>query len=213
MVLLANMSIETIITVYISQLGVHYERLATLAGIVMACSAFGSMLTAAKLGALADRIGAWNVIIGCLILTGLAMLPQAYVTHWWQLAILRGAMGMAIAGLLPSVAKLVRHLVADNESGKMLGYLQSAQFSGQVIGPILGGQIGIHFGLHWVFFVTGSRFSPVRRLVNGPKQPTIDTVNGARQAVGLCYDKPDRAIFKSTRRAVGSRNSVMDHSK
>jgi len=155
MVLLANMSIEPIITVYISQLGVRYERLATVAGIVMACSAFGSMLTAAKLGALADRIGAWNVIIGCLILTGLAMLPQAFVRHWWQLAVLRGAMGMAIAGLLPSVAKLVRHLVADSESGKMLGYLQSAQFSGQVIGPILGGQIGIHFGLHWVFFVTG----------------------------------------------------------
>jgi DHA1 family multidrug resistance protein-like MFS transporter len=154
MVLLANMSIEPIITVYISQLGVPHERLATIAGVVMACSAFGSMLTAAKLGALADRIGAWNVIIGCLIATALAMLPQAWVTQWWQLAALRGVMGMAIAGLLPSVAKLVRHSVKDNQSGKMLGYLQSAQFSGQVIGPVLGGQIGVHFGLHWVFFVT-----------------------------------------------------------
>jgi MFS family permease len=154
MVLLANMSIEPIITVYISQLGVAHERLATIAGVVMACSAFGSMLTAAKLGALADRIGAWNVIIGCLVVTALAMLPQAYVTHWWQLAALRGVMGMSLAGLLPSVAKLVRNSVKDNQSGKMLGYLQSAQFSGQVIGPVLGGQIGVHFGFHWVFFVT-----------------------------------------------------------
>jgi MFS family permease len=67
---------------------------------------------------------------------------------------LRGVMGMAIAGLLPSVAKLIRNSVKDNQSGKMLGYLQSAQFSGQVIGPVLGGQIGVHFGFHWVFFMT-----------------------------------------------------------
>jgi DHA1 family multidrug resistance protein-like MFS transporter len=38
----------------------------------------------------------------------------------------------------------------------MLGYLQSAQFSGQVVGPIIGGAIAVHLGLHAVFFVTGS---------------------------------------------------------
>jgi MFS family permease len=156
MVLLANMSIEPIITVYIAHLNVPTDRLARTAGIVMACSAFGSILTAARLGALADRIGSWNVIIGCLVATGLVMVPQAFVTHWWQLAALRGLMGMTIAGLLPSIAKLVRHSVDDRNSGKMLGYLQSAQFSGQVVGPLIGAQIGVHIGLHSVFFVTGS---------------------------------------------------------
>jgi MFS family permease len=156
MVLLANMSIEPIITVYIGQLGVPVDHLARTAGIVMASSALGSMLTAARLGALADRVGSWNVIIGCLLATGLLMVPQAFVTHWWQLAVLRGLMGMTIAGLLPAIAKLVRHSVEDRNSGKMLGYLQSAQFSGQVIGPLIGGQIGAHIGLHAVFFVTGS---------------------------------------------------------
>ena len=155
MVLLANMSIEPIITVYISHLSVPTNELARTAGIVMACSALGSMLTAARLGALADRIGGWNVITACLVLTGLVMVPQAFVTHWWQLAALRGLMGMTLAGLLPSIAKLVRHSVADHESGKMLGYLQSAQFSGQVVGPLIGGVIGVHLGLHAVFFVTG----------------------------------------------------------
>jgi DHA1 family multidrug resistance protein-like MFS transporter len=156
MVLLANMSIEPIITVYIAQLGVPAGRLATVAGIVMACSAFGSMLTAARLGALADRIGGWNVIIGCLIATGVVMVPQAFVTHWWQLAVLRGLMGMTLAGLLPSIAKLVRHAVDERESGKMLGYLQSSQYAGQVIGPLIGGVIGVHIGMRWVFFMTGA---------------------------------------------------------
>jgi MFS family permease len=156
MVLLANMSIEPIITVYIGQLGVPTDHLARTAGIVMASSALGSMLTAARLGALADRVGSWNVIIGCLLATGLVMVPQAFVTQWWQLALLRGLMGMTIAGLLPSIARLVRHSVDERNSGKTLGYLQSAQFTGQVIGPLIGGVIGAHFGLHEVFFVTGS---------------------------------------------------------
>jgi MFS family permease len=156
MVLLANMSIEPIITVYIGHLGVANEHLARTAGFVMAASAFGSMLTAARLGALADRIGAWKVIIGCLIATGLVMVPQAWVTQWWQLALLRGLMGMTLAGLLPSIAKLVRHSVEEHNSGKTLGYLQSAQFSGQVIGPLIGGQIGAHVGLRAVFLVTGT---------------------------------------------------------
>jgi DHA1 family multidrug resistance protein-like MFS transporter len=155
MVLLANMSIEPIITVYIGQLGVPHAHLARVAGIVMAASALGSVLTAPRLGALADRVGSWNVIIGCLIATALVMLPQAFVTHWWQLALLRGVMGMTIAGLLPSIAKLVRQSVDESQSGTTLGYLQSAQFSGQVIGPLIGGQIGAHVGLQPVFFVTG----------------------------------------------------------
>jgi MFS family permease len=156
MVLLANMSIEPVITVYIAHLGVPKTTLSRVAGIVMASSALGSVLTAARLGALADRIGSWNVIIGCLLATGLVMVPQAFVTHWWQLAILRGLMGMTIAGLLPAIAKLVRHSVDERESGKMLGYLQSAQFTGQVAGPLLGGLIGAHIGLSSVFFVTGA---------------------------------------------------------
>jgi MFS family permease len=156
MVLLANMSIEPVITVYIGQLGVSADHVARMAGIVMAASAFGSMLTAARLGALADRIGSEKVIIGCLVATVAVLVPQAFVKQWWELAILRGLMGMTLAGLLPSISREVRHAVADHNSGKTLGYLQSAQFSGQVIGPLIGGQVGAHVGLRAVFFVTAS---------------------------------------------------------
>jgi DHA1 family multidrug resistance protein-like MFS transporter len=144
----------------------------------MACSALGSILTAARLGALADRVGSWNVITGCLVLTGIVMVPQAFVTQWWQLAVLRGLMGMTIAGLLPAIAKLIRQSVAEHNSGKILGYLQSAQFSGQVIGPLIGGQIGAHFGLHHVFLVTGALLV-VCAGVNGWIRSRVDTLQSA----------------------------------
>lgn len=156
MVLLANMSIEPIITVYIGQLGVPRDHLACTAGLVMAASAFGSMLTAARLGALADRVGSNRVIIGCLAITAVVMVPQAFVTQWWQLAVLRGLMGMSMAGLLPSVAKRVRALVADHHAGKTLGYLQSSTYAGQVVGPLIGGQVGAWIGLREVFFITAT---------------------------------------------------------
>ncbi|MFP3563471.1 MFS transporter [Paraburkholderia sp. SIMBA_030] len=107
MVLLANMSIEPVITVYVGSLGVRADHVTRIAGVVMACSALGSMLTAARLGALADRIGGWNVIIGCLVLTGLAMIPQAFVAQWWQLGGLRMLMGMTLAGLLRATLSVV----------------------------------------------------------------------------------------------------------
>lgn len=156
MVLFSNMSIEPIITVYIGQLGVPRAQLSTIAGIVMASSALGSVLTASRLGALADRLGAWRVIIGCLVATAIVMIPQAFVTNWWTLAILRGLMGMTVAGLLPAIGKLVRQATKEHQSGKMLGYLQSAQFAGQVTGPLIGGQIGVHVGMRAVFFVTSA---------------------------------------------------------
>lgn len=156
MVLLANMSIEPIITVYIGQLGIPHDHLARTAGMVMAASAFGSMLTSARLGALADRIGSGRVVVGCLLVTAAIMLPQAFVSQWWQLALLRGLMGMSMAGLLPAVAKRIRALVAEHKTGKTLGYLQSSTYAGQVVGPLIGGQIGAWVGLRDVFFVTAA---------------------------------------------------------
>ncbi|BDD94175.1 MFS transporter [Pandoraea sp. NE5] len=178
MVLLANMSIEPIITVYIGQLGVDSAHLTRVAGVVMASSALGSMLTAARLGALADRVGSWRVIVGCLVATALVMVPQAFVTAWWQLAALRVLMGMTLAGLLPAIGKLARHSVGERNTGKMLGYLQSAQFSGQVIGPVVGGQIAVAFGLPSVFFMTAVLLLACSLLANGARTRTAE---GARR--------------------------------
>jgi DHA1 family multidrug resistance protein-like MFS transporter len=154
MVLVANMSIEPIITLYVAQLGAGADSLTKVAGGVMAASALGSVLTAPLLGRLADRHGAAKVIVGCLVATALVMLPQALVQHWWQLAVLRVAMGMSLAGLLPAITKQVRLTAPAGGSGRLLGYLQSAQFSGQVVGPMIGAWVGGYWGMRQVFVAT-----------------------------------------------------------
>jgi MFS family permease len=156
MLMFANMSIEPIITVYVAQLVPDAGHVALMAGLVMAASALASILAAPRLGRLADRIGAWNVVIFCLGASALLLIPQAFVTDAWQLVILRFLMGLALAGLLPSVTSLIRHSVPDTVTGGVLGYSQSAQYLGQITGPLAGAALGAHFGMRAVFFATSA---------------------------------------------------------
>jgi MFS family permease len=153
LLMLAAMSIEPIITVYVAQL-VPEESVVFTAGLVMAASAVGSVLAAPKLGRLADRVGPWNLVIGSLVVCGLLLVPQAFVTNAWQLIGLRFLMGMSLAGLLPSINATIRHNVPAGGAGMILGYSTSAQYAGQVLGPLAGGFAGGHFGMRSVFLAT-----------------------------------------------------------
>lgn len=153
LVLLANMSIEPIITVYVGQF-VPAQSVVFDAGLVMAASAVGSILAAPWLGRLADRVGPWRVITACLLTCAGLLVPQAFVTSLWQLIGLRFLMGLALAGLLPSVGAMLRRSVPTGAAGTILGYNTSAQYAGQVVGPLLGGFIGGHVGMRAVFLAT-----------------------------------------------------------
>ena len=142
LLMLANMSIEPIITVYVAQLVPDQERVTMVAGIVMSAAALGSILSASRLGKLADRIGHWPVIAGALGIAALLLIPQAFVINSWQLIILRFLMGVSLGGLLPCIAAVIRHSVPDSAAGNILGLSTSSQFIGQVIGPLLGGFVG-----------------------------------------------------------------------
>lgn len=154
LLMLANMSIEPIITVYVATLLDDPQRVTMMAGLVMSAAALGSILSASRLGKLADRVGHWNVIVGCLAVSALLLIPQAFVTSGWQLVVLRFFMGLSLGGLLPCIASVIRHNVPERVAGNMLGYSTSAQYTGQVAGPLLGGFVGGHIGMRAVFLGT-----------------------------------------------------------
>ena len=152
----ATMSIEPIISVYVGPLVPPGGDATFASGLVMAASALGGILAAPPLGRLADRAGAWRVVTGCLAASGLLVIPQAFVTAAWQLIGLRFLLGVALAGLLPSVIATLRRSVPEAMAGTMLGYAVSAQFAGQVAGPLLGGFVAAHVGLRAVFGLTAA---------------------------------------------------------
>lgn len=156
MLMFANMSIEPIITVYVRTLVHDTGQVTFVAGLVMSAAALGSIVSASRLGKLADRVGHSTVITVALGVAALLLIPQAFVTAGWQLILLRFLMGVALGGLLPCIAAMVRHSVPDHFVGSVLGYSVSAQFAGQVAGPLVGGFIGGHIGMRAVFLGTSA---------------------------------------------------------
>jgi MFS family permease len=153
LLMFANMSIEPIITIYVGQL-VEPVRVTMVAGLAMSAAALGSILSASRLGKLADRVGHWQVIIGALVVSALLLIPQAFVTAGWQLVALRFLLGLALGGLMPCVTSIIRHSVPDAIVGRVLGFATSSQFAGQVAGPLMGGFVGGHIGMRAVFLAT-----------------------------------------------------------
>jgi MFS family permease len=149
----ANMSIEPIITLYVGQL-VEPSRVTFVSGLAMSAAALGAILSAARLGKLADRIGHWPVVTVTLAISALLLIPQAFVTAGWELVVLRFLLGLALGGLMPCVTSIVRHSVPDAVVGRVLGYTTSSTYFGQVAGPILGGFVGGHIGMRAVFLGT-----------------------------------------------------------
>lgn len=156
LLMIANMSIEPIITLYVRQLVFEESRVTFFAGLIMSAGALGSIISASWLGRIADQAGHSKVIIGMLIIAGILLIPQAYVTSVWQLIVLRFLMGLALGGLMPCIITVIRHQVPNHFIGTVLGYTISVQYAGQVIGPLIGGFVSGLMGMHFVFLATSA---------------------------------------------------------
>lgn len=154
LLIFASMSIEPIITLYVGEFVQGDHQITLIAGLVMSAAALGTVLAAPRLGRLADRVGHWRVLTGGLVVSGLLLIPQAFITAAWQLVLLRFLMGMALGGLMPCITAIIRHNVPGSQVGRMLGYSTSAQYIGQVSGPLFGGLVGGAFGMRPVFLAT-----------------------------------------------------------
>ena len=151
-------SIEPIVTVYVTQLtkGTAATHVALLAGLAFSASGLANIISAPRLGRLSDKIGAHKVILIALIVAGIIYIPQAFVKNPWQLIGLRFLLGLAIAGLNPSVNTLVKKITPDSLVGRVFGFTMSAGYLGVFGGSVLGGQVAAHLGIQYVFFVTSA---------------------------------------------------------
>lgn len=156
LLMLANMSVEPIITIFVGEIARPGENVVLLAGLAMSAAAFAAMIAAPAVGRLADRHGHWRVVVIALAAAGLLLIPQGFATAPWQLVALRFLMGLALAGLLPAITALIRRNAPDAAMGRILGFSQSAQYLGQIAGPLAGAAVAARFGMPAVFFATAA---------------------------------------------------------
>jgi MFS family permease len=153
---LAFYSIEPIITVYITQLSRNATHVALISGMAFSASGLSSVIAAPRLGRLSDKIGAEKVMFVALVAAGVIFIPQAFVRNPWQLMALRFLLGLATAGLAPSVNVLVKQITPDSLTGRIFGFNMSAQYLGVFGGSLLGGQVAAYFGIQYIFFITST---------------------------------------------------------
>jgi MFS family permease len=151
---LALYSIEPIITVYVTHLSSDSKHVALISGMAFSASGLASIIAAPRLGRLSDRIGPQKVMLGALLIAGIVFIPQAFVKSSWQLMGLRFVLGLATAGLTPSVNILIKRISPDELTGRIFGFSMSAQYIGVFLGSILGGQVSAFLGIRYVFFIT-----------------------------------------------------------
>lgn len=153
---IALYSVEPIITVYISELSNNITNVALIAGIVFSASGLANIIAAPKLGKISDKIGAHKVMLYSLIVAGIIFIPQAFVKNPWQLMILRFLLGLALAGLNPSVNILIKKITPSSLTGRVFGFSVSARYLGVFGGSILGGQVAACLGIRYIFFITSA---------------------------------------------------------
>jgi len=78
------------------------------------------------------------------------------VTDPWQLMGLRFLLGLATAGLSPSVNTLVKRITPEALTGRVFGFTMSAGYLGVFLGSVSGGQVAAYFGIRSVFFLTSA---------------------------------------------------------
>jgi len=153
---LALYSVEPVITVYIARLAQNTNHIALLAGLTFSASGLASIIAAPRLGKLSDKIGPQKVMLGALLVAGIIFIPQAFVKNPWQLMALRFLLGLASAGLMPSVHTLIKRITPDFITGRVFGLTMSAGYLGVFAGSILGGQVAAYWGLRYVFLITSA---------------------------------------------------------
>lgn len=154
LLLVANMSIEPIVTLYVGQIARPGDDVVLYAGAAMSAGAFAAIIAAPTVGRWADRHGHWRMVALSFAAAGALLIPQAFVEAPWQLVALRFLMGLALAGLMPAITALIRRSAPDAAIGRILGLSQSAQYFGQIAGPFAGAAVAAQFGMRSVFLAT-----------------------------------------------------------
>ena len=143
-------SVLPILPLFLRERGSSYG----LVGIIVGANLVAQFIGQYPAGRLSDRFGRAPLMIGGLVVAGLAIAAFALpVSIGWLIA-LRFIQGLGAAAFRPGSRAAVADLVPEGERGIAYGWLAGADTAGLIVGPALGGLLAV-FGRATVFEATG----------------------------------------------------------
>ena len=117
--------------------------------------AYSLVLAAALLpaGLLGDRLGRKRLLIGALVMFGIASLACAYSSSTGELIAARAVLGLAAAVILPLSLAVLPVMFSPAERPRAIAIVGGATFIGYPLGPILGGWLLDNYWWGSVFLI------------------------------------------------------------
>ncbi len=131
--------------------GLSIEQIGLLAGIYPGVWSVAQLLT----GALSDRIGRKGMIVGGMLLQGVALglVPLLHGFGWWALSMV--LLGLGTALVYPTLLATIADVTHPDWRASAVGVYRLWRDSGYAIGALLAGILADLFGVFWAIGVIG----------------------------------------------------------
>jgi MFS family permease len=137
---------------YAAYCGVEPLTAATVLGVAGLAAMGGRILC----GLLADRVGAKNTLVGCLVLQGVAIALYGLAHDLDTLYVVSMLFGFSYGGAMPLYAILVREHFPASIMGSVFGVVAMISTLGMALGPPVGGWLFDRFGGYGWLYVASS---------------------------------------------------------
>jgi MFS family permease len=131
-----------------------------MVGVVVGANLVAQFIGQYPAGRLSDRFGRAPLMIGGLVVAGLAIAAFALPLSIGWLIALRFIQGLGAAAFRPGSRAVVADLVAEGERGIAYGWLSGADMGGLIFGPALGGILAVLLAAAVVAFALDPRRLP-----------------------------------------------------
>lgn len=150
---------QPMLPLFVQQLVLNSDRLATITGVVAGSGALGAAAGSVFLGRASDRLGHRKVLVVCTFGMGLLYLPLALVVTPLQLGAFQVAAGFMMGGALASIAALLATRVPEGRQGAVYGVNTTIVAGANALAPMLGASIAVWWGLRAIFVVAAGLFA------------------------------------------------------
>lgn len=153
--MIGSVSLQPLITLYISQLAESPERATTISGMIFALPGLALILTANAWVQQGQRRGYGNVVQAALLGAGIFGIGLAISGSLIVFALFFFLQGVCLAGLRPVSAAIIAEEVEEEFRGRAFGMQQAANTIGGLSGPMVAGFVSSRWGPPAAFFVIG----------------------------------------------------------
>lgn len=172
--------LQPVLTLYVADLQGKIEGSVLSSGVIFSLSGIAMIVAAPYWGRWGQKHGYRSTLLIALVGAGLLTIVQVFPDNLTSFSALRFAIGLFMAGILPSCNAIVVENTTADFRGRAFGLTTSANQFGSMIGPLLGGFLSGIVSIPFTFVLTGILLIlNAGNVIRERRTGTVQTAKGA----------------------------------